>query len=113
MDFNEYQNRAKETAMYPSAGNNFIYPVLGLAGETGEVVEKFKKLMRDSNVVTVADMTELQKEGIAKELGDMLWYIAQIGTELGVTLEDIVAMNLKKIQVRKEQGRLHGEGDNR
>lgn len=113
MDFSEYQNRAKETAIYPNAGNNFIYPVLGLAGESGEVVEKFKKLMRDSNVVAVADITQIQKEGIAKELGDMLWYIAQIGTELGITLEDIVEMNLKKILVRKEQGLLHGEGDNR
>lgn len=113
MDFNEYQNQAKQTALYPNAGNNFIYPALGLAGETGEVVQKFKKLMRDSNIVTAADMTELQKEGIAKELGDVLWYIAQIGTELGVEFEDIAAMNLKKILARKEQGLLHGEGDNR
>jgi NTP pyrophosphatase (non-canonical NTP hydrolase) len=109
MMFNEYQTESRRTAVYPDAGNNFIYPVLGLTGEAGEVAEKVKKLLRDKNSV----MDEETRALIAKELGDVLWYIAQIATELGLSLDDIASMNLEKLLSRLERGVIYGNGDTR
>ena len=109
MQFNEYQQKANETAIYPNRGSNLIYPTLGLCGETGEVAEKVKKLMRDGNGIPDPAF----KEMITKELGDVLWYLAQMCTELGITLEEMAQMNISKLASRKERGQLHGSGDNR
>jgi len=109
MEFKEYQKKSRKTAIYPNKGNNFIYPVLGLVGESGEVAEKIKKVIRDHNGI----LTEKQKEEIKKELGDVLWYLAQIATELGLSLEEIAHSNLKKLESRKKRNKLHGSGDNR
>jgi NTP pyrophosphatase (non-canonical NTP hydrolase) len=113
MEINDYQQRAAETATYPGVGNNFVYPTLGLAGETGEVVEKIKKLMRNDGVVAAKDIPEEKRAEVAKEMGDVLWYLAQLGTELGVTLEEAATKNLEKLASRRERGVLHSEGDNR
>lgn len=109
MNFEEYQKLAKKTAIYPNSGSNFVYPTLGLAGEAGEVAEKIKKVLRDNNSV----ISEDKKQEIAKELGDVLWYVSQIATELGLPLEKIVELNIEKLKSRQERNNLSGSGDNR
>ncbi len=109
MNFNEYQSEARKTAVYPNIGNNFYYPTLGLAGESGEVVGKISKIMRDDNG-TVTDESKLKLE---KELGDVLWYVAQLATELNLSLDEIATNNIRKLQSRKERNQIHGNGDNR
>lgn len=109
MNFEEYQKKSRVTAKYPDAGNNFIYPTLGLAGESGEVAEKIKKVLRDKGGI-IDDET---KEMIKKELGDVLWYVSQIATELGLTLDDIAEHNIEKLYSRMERGKLGGNGDDR
>jgi len=110
MTFNEYQKEAQKTAIYPAImGNNFLYPVLGLCGEVGEVAEKFKKLLRDHGGI----LDENKKQEIKKELGDVLWYIAQISTEIGLSFDDVASFNVEKLRSRKERAAIHGDGDNR
>jgi len=103
MEFNEYQKKAITTAIYPIE-YEIIYPALGLAGEAGEVAEKIKKYIRDG---------ELDKDSVAKELGDVLWYIANLASDLDIDLDVIAHNNIEKLFSRKERGVLHGSGDNR
>ena len=109
MKFSEYQKKSRETAIYPDADNNFIYPTLGLVGEAGEVAEKIKKIIRDKH----GNLDDETRNEIAKELGDVLWYIAQLSTELNLNLDDIANKNLEKLNNRKARGVLGGSGDNR
>jgi len=109
MTFEEYQKLSRKTAFYPNVGKNFIYPTLGLSGESGEVSEKIKKVIRDKAGV----VDEATKVEISKELGDVLWYVAQIATELELPLKEIADENIRKLQSRKERGMLGGGGDNR
>ncbi|MEA2088257.1 MAG: nucleoside triphosphate pyrophosphohydrolase family protein [Patescibacteria group bacterium] len=109
MDFNQYQKKSRSTAIYPNQGKNFIYPVLGLTGEAGEVAEKIKKVIRDKN----GKIDEQTKKEIQKELGDVLWYVAQLATELKLSLNKIADCNIRKLKLRKTRNKLHGEGDNR
>ena len=109
MDFKDYQKLSRKSAIYPKKGKNFIYPTLGLAGEAGEVAEKIKKVLRDNQGI----IDEPRKEEIAKELGDVLWYLAQIATELGLSLEEVAQGNLKKGNTKQKRNRLSGNGDNR
>jgi len=109
MTFNEYQEKTRKSAIYPDLGHNLIYPTIGLAGETGEVAEKIKKIIRDrGGLVSESDRLE-----ISKELGDVLWYLAQISSELGLEFETVANGNLEKISSRQERDCLHGQGDNR
>lgn len=108
MDFREYQNKIKVTAQYPST-LRILYPSLGLAGETGEVCEKIKKVYRDRNgIFTAKDIEE-----ISKELGDVLWYIQAICNDLGISMQDIAEKNVDKLLSRLERNVIHGNGDNR
>lgn len=109
MDFKEYQEKSRKTALYPEVGNNFVYPTLGLAGEAGEVAEKIKKVLRDKGGVIDDDT----KKDIQKELGDVLWYVSQIASELKLSLNDIAEGNIKKLYDRMDRGVLGGSGDNR
>jgi len=109
MEFKEYQEKAWSTAIYPNKGKNIYYPALGLAGETGEVCEKIKKIMRDDNGVVSQEKKELLK----KEMGDVIWYLAALSTELGIELDDVAKTNIDKLFSRKERDKLHGSGDNR
>lgn len=109
MTFNDYQNDSRKTALYPNIGNNFVYPTLGLAGEAGEVAEKIKKVIRDKGGI----VDEATKQEIKKELGDVLWYVSQIASELGLSLEDVASENIKKLFSRLERGKINGSGDNR
>ncbi len=108
MTFDEYQQAARATAMYPQ-DLKLIYPALGLAGETGEVVDHIKKVIRDNNREVNAERREL----IAKELGDVLWYMASIAADLGMTLNEVAELNIKKLKDRAARGVLQGAGDNR
>ncbi|UGQ16565.1 nucleoside triphosphate pyrophosphohydrolase family protein [Borrelia sp. RT5S] len=83
--------------------------MLELAEETGEVIEKIKKLVRDRNYV----LDDEYLLSIKKELGDVLWYISSLGNILGVTLEDIAITNLEKLKKRHEDDTINGEGDER
>ena len=106
MNFTEYQLLAKGTAVYPKG---YVYPILGLAGETGEVVEQFKRVFRDDNY----RITDERREKIKKELGDVLWYVSATCTELELDLDDVAQSNITKLYQRKAENKLHGEGDNR
>ncbi len=109
MTFEEYQKESRKTAIYPNIGDNFVYPTFGLSGESGEVSEKIKKIIRDKGGI-VDDIT---KKEIAKELGDVLWYLSQIASELGISLEDVAGGNIEKLKSRFERDKISGSGDNR
>ena len=109
MELNEYQRESRKTALYPEVGNNTIYPTLGLVGESGEVADKVKKILRDKKGVFDKD----SKDAIKFELGDVLWYISQLSSELGYELEEIAHANLEKLKDRRSRGKIQGSGDNR
>jgi len=109
MDFKEYQEKSKKTAKYPDIGNNFIYPTLGLSGEAGEVAEKIKKVIRDKG----GKIDDETREMIKKELGDVLWYVSQLATELCLSLDDIANHNIEKLRSRLERDKIGGSGDTR
>ncbi|MGC6483596.1 MAG: nucleoside triphosphate pyrophosphohydrolase family protein [Synechococcus sp.] len=107
MELNAYQEGARSTARYPDVGSNPIYPTLGLAGEAGEVADKVKKVLRDRSGLFDAEV----RASLKLELGDVLWYVAQLSSELGLTLEDVAAANLEKLASRAARGRISGSGD--
>ena len=109
MDFDSYQIKARETALYPDLGSNNIYPTLGLVGEAGEVAEKVKKVLRDKN----GEFDMESKDAIKKELGDVLWYLSNLCTEFNFSLNDVALENLKKLKLRAKKGKISGSGDNR
>jgi len=109
MDLNHYQMLARETAQYPCIGNMIVYPALGMAGEAGEVADKVKKLFRDHS----GELTEDIRLELAKEIGDVLWYVANFAHELGYSLDQIAGINIDKLRKRKAEGKLCGNGDNR
>lgn len=109
MDFSDFQARARETAVYPQAGDNLLYPTLGLCGEAGEVAEKVKKMIRDDD----GALSDERRAALSKELGDVLWYVAQLATEAGLDLDVVAAANLDKLASRLRRGVLQGSGDDR
>lgn len=108
-DFDRYQQLADATAVYPDRGHNLTYPTLGLAGESGEVAEKVKKIIRDRGGMLDADACML----IARELGDVLWYLSQIAHEIGVPLSKVAELNVLKLRHRQLRNRIGGSGDAR
>jgi NTP pyrophosphatase (non-canonical NTP hydrolase) len=109
MDFKQYQEAVKKTAIYPNQGDNLSYLTLGLTGEAGEVADKIKKTIRDHK----GQLSETGKKELIKELGDVFWYLTMLCWELNVSLEDVAQANIDKLQDRKDRGVLGGEGDNR
>jgi len=110
MEFKEYQEKTATTAIYPGRGTltGVLYTALGL-GETGEVQGKVKKILRDSNGV-ISPETVVAIKG---ELGDCLWYISQLCSELGLDLGTVAQENIQKLADRAARGVLKGNGDNR
>lgn len=104
MNLDKYQSEAASTAIYPEHTALYYLP-MKLCGEAGEVSEKIAKSIRDN--------TELNYEALAKELGDVLWYVAVLSNHIGYDLSTIAQMNLDKLRDRKERGVLGGSGDNR
>jgi len=128
MDFNEYQDEAHKTAQYPKLniatrqGNHddnctvpsntpvpWVYATLGLVGEAGEVAEKVKKIVRNKQ----GALADTDKVELAKELGDVLWYVAELASCLDLNLDDIARLNLTKLQDRVDRDKICCEGDNR
>jgi len=105
----DYQQRSRATAVYPGAGENLTYPALGLCGEAGECAEKVKKTIRDDGGV----LSDGRRAALAAELGDVLWYVAQLATEAGLDLDEIAEDNLAKLLSRRDRGVLQGSGDAR
>jgi NTP pyrophosphatase (non-canonical NTP hydrolase) len=102
--FSEYQRIAMTTAIYPRK-YRIYYPALGLSGEVGELNNKIKKKIRDN--------AKLDKDDMKSELGDVLWYLSALATDLGIDLGDVAADNIDKLLRRKRNGTLKGSGDNR
>ena len=111
MTFDDYQQQSRKTALYPDLGNNLVYPTLGLSDEVGEVSGKIKKYLRGDD--GEGDMSPERREGLKKELGDVLWYVAQLATELDYSLNDIAQTNIDKLFSRLDRGVIKGDGDNR
>lgn len=122
LTFEAYQVKSSETAVYPGVDSEpeemvqipartlaVVYTVLGLVGEAGEIANKVKKILRDGDMV----MTDENADDLAKEAGDVAWYLANFSSEIGKGLEDIAAANLAKLADRKARGVLQGSGDNR
>lgn len=108
MELSEYQKLARRTAQYPREAW-LAYPALGLAGEAGEVAEHAKKAIRDDG----GQVSDERRRAMAKELGDVLWYVAQIATELHLDLDQIAQGNIEKLLSRQQRGVLSGSGDDR
>lgn len=113
MQIQDYSTQALSTDLYENtddiSSHAMLEKVFGLVGEAGEVADKFKKLLRDKDgVASAADKLEL-----AKELGDVLWYINSVGHYLGYSLDEIAQANLDKVLSRKARGVTRGSGDNR
>src|SRR3954454_24288443 len=105
MTFDEYQKRALTTVI--SSDNEFrdlLHWVLGINGEAGEIAEKGKKIIRDKN----GEVSEEDKAAMAKEVGDVLWYLAVFAHHLGVSFDDVAKQNLEKLQSRQQRGVLGG-----
>ena len=101
--FREYQNKAVSFAIYP-ATHKVLYPTLGLCGEAGEVADKVKKQVRDG---------VFNRHEVAKELGDVLWYLANLANDIGYNLDEIADMNIEKLTSRQDRNKIKGSGDNR
>ncbi|AMQ66802.1 nucleotide pyrophosphohydrolase [Mycobacterium phage Mulciber] len=110
----EYQLRSADTAIYPGAGDvdsigGLSYTAMGLAGEAGEVANKVKKILRDQDgIITIENRVQLHKE-----LGDVLWYLSQLATQIGSSLPAVAEDNIQKLSSRKDRGVLQGSGDER
>ena len=116
MELNYYQTKALLTAVYP-AEYAIIYPALGMNGEAGEVADKVKKIIRDTEVVKDSNgkiiLDENQRKNIALEIGDVLWYVATLSYDIGLSLEEVANLNIEKLESRQQRGKLGGSGDHR
>lgn len=110
MKFDEYQEKALSTVLTTDDKfKDLLHWVLGINGESGEIAEKVKKIIRDKN----GKVSDDDKKELAKEIGDVLWYLAVFAEDLGMSLDEIARQNLDKLQSRKQRGVLGGSGDNR
>lgn len=113
MDFNEYQKKCRLTDLGTSAQDflkpGWMYYVLGAAGESGEMLEKIKKLFRDKKGIVDDEF----KAMLIKEMGDIQWYLARLADNFDIEFNDIAQTNIDKLLSRLERGKLHGEGDDR
>lgn len=108
MTFDEYQQAAHATAIYPNEVA-LAYVTMGLVGEAGEIANKVKKVYRDHCGI----LSENDRNAIAGEIGDVIWYIAELASVLELDLSGIAQMNVLKLAARKSRNALGGSGDNR
>mgnify|MGYP001244883761 CR=1 FL=1 len=113
MKFIDYQCEAIKTAQFTTGSLRALsYTTLGLTGEAGEVAERIKKILREEDK-DLDDAIAEKRDAIVKEMGDVLWYLAALSRELGVTLEEVAEANLNKLKSRYDRGVIYGDGDNR
>jgi NTP pyrophosphatase (non-canonical NTP hydrolase) len=108
-DFNTYQTESRKTWSLVHTDHPIVYPTLGLVNEAGELAGKVKKIFRDKGGV----ISDADRDALKGELGDVLWYLAQICTELNLGLDEVAGSNIEKLFSRLERGAIQGEGDNR
>lgn len=106
-DFTTYQRESRKTWSLIHTDHPIVYPTLGLANEAGEVAGKIKKIFRDKQ----GKISTEDREALKQELGDVLWYLTQICTELDLTLEEVAEANIAKLFSRLERGKIQGSGD--
>jgi NTP pyrophosphatase (non-canonical NTP hydrolase) len=107
--FDDYQRLSRRTWNRVQTDHPIVYPTLGLVNEAGELAGKVKKIFRDKE----GFISDADRDALKYELGDVLWYLAQIATELDLTMEDVARANLEKLASRLERNQIRGEGDNR
>ena len=110
MTFDEYQKQALTTAhnTHEPLMEKTIW-AMGVAGEAGEVLEKWKKIVAYNE----GKISQQDKDELAKELGDVVWYVAVMAHSLGLSFDDIMQRNVTKLKSRKARGVITGKGDNR
>jgi len=108
MDFANYQWRTSQTAIYPKE-KMLEYLSLGLVSEAGEVAGKVKKIIRDHDSKLTVEM----KQALAAEIGDVLWYVAQLCSAVDMNMGLVARDNIEKLLKRKQSNTLSGDGDNR
>jgi NTP pyrophosphatase (non-canonical NTP hydrolase) len=109
MNLNDYQTAALRTAAPRDKKNEFFHLIIGLVGESGEIAEKVKKIVRDQE----SDLSKLDTADLTKELGDVLWHIAVIADYFDIPLEEVGTTNIAKLADRLKRGVIQGSGDNR
>lgn len=120
LTFDQYQEQASKTAIYPNRGGSLVangvvlhpgldYVTKGLCGEVGELMEHLKKATRDNK----GEISEEKHDLIFKEVGDILWYLSQICNELNIKMTSAAQANLDKLKDRQARGVLGGSGDKR
>ena len=107
--FGDYQRESRKTWNVIAVDHPIVYPTLGLANEAGEVAGKIKKIFRDHG----GRITDDDREALKQELGDVLWYLTQICSELGLSLDEVASANIEKLFSRLERNQIRGSGDNR
>ncbi len=108
MTLDEYQQLALKTALtHPESLMDKTIWVMGIAGEAGEVVEKWKKIVAYNE----GKITDEDKLHLKKEMGDVVWYVAVLANSLGMTFEEVMQHNVDKLRDRMERGVTKGEGD--
>ena len=108
-NFDTYQQESRKTWNVIPMNHSIVYPTMGMVNEAGEVAGKVKKIFRDRD----GEITEVDRQALKKELGDVLWYLAQICTELDLSLQEVAEANLIKLFSRLERGQIRGDGDER
>lgn len=124
MTLNEYMEQAMTTCTESSMNDTYL--LFGLMAEVGELADKVAKAKRkgiinidDDNILPALPTKESPRdfndfvEGFAKELGDVLWFVAMIAKHAGLTLEEVAQLNLAKLADRAKRGVIVGDGDNR
>lgn len=111
MNFREYQKEALKAAIYPGQGEltGMLYAVLGMCSESGEVAGKIKKIIREKN----GEISDEDVANLSKEIGDVIWYLSTLCTELGISFQEVAVRNIEKLASRQERGTLLGNGDDR
>lgn len=116
MTFDEYQAKAKTTDLTAGKGGpgkvltiSFMDKLLGLVGESGEMAEKVKKILRDKE----GELSEADRQELIKELGDLLWYVALVADNLDISLDEVATRNISKLAARNKSDKLSGSGDDR
>jgi len=111
MEFDEYQKHGARTGFYNHDDQEYIlmFLCLGLAGESGEVIEKIKKVIRNDKGVVSSE----KREELKREIGDVLWYLSQLAKQLDIPLNEVAKANIAKLADRQARDDIKSEGDNR